>query len=101
MYHLMKAKFCLNLEVIPCQGIPRYSMSERFFEDDLENYFRILHGIEQRCDKPIIRDFRYNNNTTKSQFSVRPTAGNIQGAAGNFNQIRKEPLSKRKKADLP
>lgn len=37
-------------------------------------------------------------NTIKSQFSLRPIAGNVQGPGGNNNEIYNEPLSKRKKS---
>ena len=78
------------------QGIP-YILSERFCQDDLENYFGKQRAILRRCDNPTVRDVGYNDNTIKSQFSVRPIAGNVQGSAGKFNEISNEPLPKRRK----
>ena len=82
------------------QGIP-YILSERFCQDDLENYFGKQCAISRRCDNPTVRDFGYNDNKIKSQFPVRPIAGNVQGPVGKFNRISDEPLPKRKKDDLP
>ena len=82
------------------QGIP-YILSERFCQDDLENYFGKQRAIGRSCDNPTVRDFGYNDNTIKSQFSVRPIAGNVQGPVGKFNRISDEPLPKRKKMLCP
>ena len=53
------------------QGIS-YILSEHFCQDDLENYFG------HRRDNPSARDAGYNDNTIKSQYSVRPIAGNVR-----------------------
>ena len=82
------------------QSIP-YILSERFCQDDLENYFKKLHAIGRSCDNPTFRNFGYNDNTIKSQFSVTPIAGNVQGPVEKFNRISDEPLPKRKKDALP
>ena len=79
----------------------RYILSERFCQDDLENYFGKQRVIERRCDNPTVRDFGHNDNTIKSQFSVRPIAGNVQGAVGKFSRMSDEPLPKRKEDALP
>nr|XP_012563351.1 unnamed protein product [Hydra vulgaris] len=50
----------------------QFVFSERFCQDDLENYFGRQCAIGRRKDNPSIRDFGYNNKTIKSQFSVRP-----------------------------
>ena len=47
------------------QGIP-YILSERFCQDDLENYFGKQRAIGRRYDNSTVRDFGYNDNTTKS-----------------------------------
>ena len=52
------------------QDIP-HILSERFCQDDLENYFEKQRAVGQRCDNPTVRDFGYNDNTIKPQFSVR------------------------------
>ena len=64
-------KFLLQ-QVIP------YILSERFCQDNLENYFVKQRTISPQCDNPTVRDFSYNDNTVKSQFSVSPIAGNVQ-----------------------
>ena len=81
------------------QGIP-YILSKRFCQGDLENYFGKQRAIGRRCDNPTVGDFGYNGNTIKSQFSVRPISGNVQGPVGKFNRISDEPLPKRKKDAL-
>ena len=40
-------------------------------KDDLENYFGRQRAIGRRKDNPSDRDVGYNDNTIKSQFSVR------------------------------
>ena len=75
------------------QGIP-YILSERFCLDDLESDFGKQRVIRRKCDNPTFCEFDYNDNTIKSQFSVRPIAGNIQGPVGKFNRISDEPLPK-------
>ena len=73
-----------------------YVLSERFCQDDLENYFGRQRAIGRRKDNPSVRDIGYNDNTIKSQFSVRPIAGNVRGT-GKFNNIDDTPLPKRRK----
>ena len=75
------------------QGIP-YVLSERFCLDDLESDFGKQRAISRRCDNPTFSEFGYNDNTIKSQFSVRPIAGNVQESVGKFNRISHEPLPK-------
>ena len=54
-----------------------YVLSERFCQDYLENYFGRQRAIGRRHDNPKVRDVEYNDNTLKSQQSVRAIAGNI------------------------
>ena len=54
-----------------------YVLSERFFR----NYFGRQRAIGRRRDNPSVKDVGYNDNTIKSQFSVRP----IQAAVGKLN----------------
>ena len=82
-----------------------YVLSERFCQDDLENYFGRQRAIGRRRDNPSVKEVGYNDNTIKCQFSVRPIldvqvcpiAGNVQGQVGKFNVIENEPLPKRMK----
>ena len=71
------------------QGIS-YILSERFCQDDFENYFGCQHAIGHRRDNPTVRDARYNDNTIKSQYSVRPIAGNVRSNLHNANAKCKE-----------
>ena len=68
-----------------------------FCQDDLENYFGRQRAIGSRRDNPTVRDVGYNDNTIKTQFSVRSIAGNVRGQSHNFNEINNTPLPKRKK----
>ena len=74
-----------------------YVLSERFCQDDLENYFGRQRAIGRRRDNPSVKDVGYNDSTIKSQFSVRPIQGNVQAAVGKFNVIDDTPLPKRRK----
>ena len=74
-----------------------YVLSERFCQDDLENYFGRQRAIGRRRDNPSLKDVGYNDNAIKAQYSVRPIAGNVQGTVGKFNVIEETPLPKRKK----
>ena len=77
-------------------GVP-YVLSNRFCQDDLENYFSRQRTIGSRRDNPSVRDVGYNNNTIKSQFSVRPNAGNVNVEVGKYDVSNTEPLPKRSK----
>ena len=78
------------------QSIP-YILSERFCQDDLENYFGKQRAIGRRSDSLTVNDFGYNDNTVKNQFSIRPIGGNVQGPAEKFNKTCNEPLLKQRK----
>ena len=47
------------------RGVP-YVLSERFCQDDLENYFGRQRAIGRRRDNPSIRDVGYNGNTNQN-----------------------------------
>ena len=78
------------------QDIP-YILSEKFCQDDLENYFGKQRAIGRRSDNPTLHDFGYDDNIVKNQFLMRPIGGNVQGPAKKFNEICNEPLPKRRK----
>ena len=44
----------------------KYILSERFCQDDLENYFGRQRSIGGRRENPSVRDVGYNDNTIKS-----------------------------------
>ena len=77
------------------QGIS-YILSERFCQDDLENYFGRQLAIGHRRDNPTVRDAGYNDNTIKSQYSVWPIAGNVRANLHKFNIIDETPLPNEK-----
>ena len=64
------------------QGIP-YIISERLCHGDLENYFGKQRAIGRRSDK--------------NQFLMTPIGGNVQGPAGEFNEIYNGPMPKQRK----
>ena len=74
----------------------KYVLSERFCKDDLENYFGRQRAIGRRRDNPSLRDVGYNDNIIKSQFSIRPIAGNVH-SHNKFSDISSSPLSKRRR----
>ena len=76
------------------QGIP-YILSERFCQDDLENYFGKQRAIGRRSDNPTVHGLRYNDNTVKNQFSIRPIGGNVHKKE-KFDEICNEPLLKQR-----
>ena len=61
------------------QGIP-YILSERFCQDDLENYFGKQRVIGLRYDNPTVHDFGYNDNTVKNQTHWRKCARSCRKA---------------------
>ena len=77
-------------------GVP-YILSERFCQDDLENYFGRQRAIGNSRDNPSVRDAGYNDNTIKSQYSVRSIVGNVRCQRHKFNEIDDSPLPKRKR----
>ena len=77
-------------------GVP-YILSERCSQDDVENYFCIQRAIGRRLDNSTARDFGYNDNTIKLQYSVRPIAGNVREATSRINGVFTEPLPKKKR----
>ena len=77
-----------------------YILSERFCQDDLENYFGRHRVIGNRRDNPSVRDVGYNDNTVTSQYSVQSIVGNVQCQRHNFNVISDSPMPKRKKIGL-
>ena len=55
-----------------------YVLTERFWQDPLENYFGKQPSSGARKDNPSLYDFCYNDNTIRSQKVCKPIAtGNI------------------------
>ena len=74
-----------------------YVLSEKFCQDDLENYFGKQRAIGCRRDNPTVRDVGYNANPIKGQFSIKPLGCNVYGHGGKWNVIDNTSLPKRKK----
>ena len=72
-------------------------MSGKFCQDDLENYFGFQQAIGHRKSNPTVYDTGYNDNTIKTQYSVKPSPGNVRGEESKSNMTDTEPLPKRHK----
>ena len=76
-----------------------YVLSNRFCQDDLENYFGRQRAIGCRRDNPNVFATGYNDNTIKSQFTVVPISGNVKiDNTSKWNKISEEPLPKRSRS---
>ena len=73
----------------------KFILSQRFCQDDLENYFGRQRAIGSRKSNPLVKDVGNNDNTIKSQFSI--LAGNVRGDGNKCNVIDESLLPKRKK----
>ena len=74
----------------------KYVLSEKFCQDDVENYFGKQRAIGRRKDNPNVKDTGYAGNTIKSQFSVQPVGGNVLTSTSKWTSIDDAPLPKRK-----
>ena len=74
-----------------------YVLSGKFCQDDLENFFGFQQAIGHRKSNPTVYDTGYNDNTIKTQYSVKPSTGNVGGLESKWNIIDTEPLPKRRK----
>ena len=72
----------------------RYVLTERFSQDQLENYFGRQRSIGGRKDNPAIRDFGYNDNSIRNQKVFRPIAGNVRSIDEATNQSHVEKKQK-------
>ena len=77
-----------------------YVLTEKFCQDDLENYFGHQRSMGRRRDNPRVFDAGYNDNTIKTQYSIKPVTGNVRGSASKWNVIDETPLKKRQKKGL-
>ena len=73
VYSVIEAvKFLLSV------GMP-YVLTERFCQDQLEEYFGNQRTLGRRSDNPDIQKFGYNNNTIRIQRNVSHASGNTRG----------------------
>ena len=74
----------------------KYVLSERFCQDDIENYIGKQRAIGMRKDNRYVKDTGYADNTIKSQFSEQPVRGNVLPGTSKWNSTDDTPLPKRK-----
>ena len=60
-----------------------------------QNIFRHQRFIVGWRYNPRVYDAGYNDNTTKTQYSVKTVAGNVRGSASKWNVIDETPLKER------
>ena len=75
----------------------KYVLSEKFCQDDIENYFGKQRAIGRRKDSPNVRAAGYNENMIKPQFSVQPVGSNVHPGESKRNVIDDTPLPKKKR----
>ena len=77
-----------------------YALTERLFQDSLEEYFGNQRKIGRRNDNPDTRMFGYNDNTIRIQRIVSCHSGNTRGRKDKQKarvNVSDEPLPKRKR----
>lgn len=63
-----------------------YVLSEKFCQDDLEDYFGRQRAIGRRKDNPNVKDTLAFDNIIKTQFDVKSiVGGNVRGSGNNGN----------------
>ena len=75
----------------------KYVLSEKFCQDDIENYFGKQRAIGRRKDSPNVRAAGYNENMIKLQFSVQPVGSNVHPGESKRSVIDDTPLPKKKR----
>ena len=73
----------------------KYVLSEKFCQDDVENYLGRQRAIGRREENPNVKDTEYPENIIKSQFSVQPVEGNVLLGASKWDSIDDAPLPKK------
>ena len=96
---IQKISILSRKEVIPylLRNGFNYVLSGKFCQDDLENYFGFQRAIDRRKSNPTVYGTVYNDNTIKTQYSVKPSTGNVRGEESKWNVVDTEPLPKRHK----
>ena len=56
----------------------KYVLTEVFCQDKLKNYFGKQRAIGRRKDNPNLRNFGYDDNIIKSQFTIKPLGENVR-----------------------
>ena len=78
----LNMSICALKEVVPFlldRGFD-YVLSEKFCQDDIENYFGRQRAIGRRKDNPTVRDTLIANNIIKTQYDVKPIKSNVRAS---------------------
>ena len=76
-----------------------FTLTERFCQDPLEEYFGNQNKIGGRSENPDIFQFGYNDNTTRIQRNVSHSSGNTHGRydrTHSWENITNDTVAKRK-----
>ena len=85
-------------------GMP-YVLTERFNQDNVEEYFGQQRSIGRRCDNPTMQQFGYNANIIRTQRFVSARTGNTSGKykglkkGSSWCHVDHEPLNKPQKKE--
>ncbi|XP_066926583.1 uncharacterized protein [Clytia hemisphaerica] len=94
-YNGIKISITSLKEIIPyllANGFD-YILTEKFCQDNIENYFGRQRAIGHRKDNPTAKDSLQNDNIIKSQFDTQPIAGKRK-AEFDPSHIQDTPLKK-------
>lgn len=89
-------KFLLN------EGV-EFVLTERFCQDDVEEYFGFQRAQGRRSDNPTVAEFGYNDNRIAILRDIAPAiaegnvSGRHSGKARKWSNVSEEPLPKRKR----
>ena len=67
------------------QNGSKFILTERFYQDPVEEYFVIQRQLGRRYDNPDVAKFCYNDNTVRIQTDVSFTSANIKGKYNKSN----------------
>ena len=67
------------------QNGSKFILTERFYQDHVEEYFVIQRQLGRRYDNPDVAKFCYNDNTVRIQTDVSFTSANIKGKYNKSN----------------
>ena len=91
--HIDAIRFLVSKEL-------KFVLSERFMQDNLDDYFGHQRDKGRRSDYPTAQQFGYNDLTIAAQRDIAPVMrGNVGGRYGKikWHQVSKEPVKRRQK----
>ena len=82
-----------------------FVLTNRFCQDPAEEHFGRQRGMGQRCDKPMVKDFGYNENKLRIQRAIAPIKGNTRGhykqkQEKQCTKVVEDPFPTRKRAKI-